>query len=113
MVVLFGNNPAIPEEVVKLVAGAGRSFHDNLEIFIKRLGAFLGLLGKEIYASCPWRMELRHRFLLFLLLGYAPATRIQSGVRKFVEWYVRRNVHEGLFHPQCRRSLPGPCADPK
>ena len=23
------------------------------------------------------------------LLGYAPATRIQSGVRKFVEWYLR------------------------
>jgi UDP-glucuronate 4-epimerase len=25
------------------------------------------------------------------LLGYAPATRIQSGLRKFIEWYLREH----------------------
>src|SRR6516225_701634 len=40
-------------QAVYLVIDANRSFHENLDILMMRLETFLGLLGKEIYASCP------------------------------------------------------------
>jgi UDP-glucuronate 4-epimerase len=49
----------------------------------KSLMNFLPPVAGDMPVTCADISKARR------LLGYAPATRIQSGVRKFVEWYLR------------------------
>jgi UDP-glucuronate 4-epimerase len=52
----------------------------------KSIMNFLPAVAGDMPVTCADISKARQ------LLGYTPATRIQSGVRKFVEWYLRSQV---------------------